>query len=156
LIDTFVRVNPKRREAMMVCEEGGTARRAVTSYDVVDRFYDFTFVRLFPKTGRTHQLRVHMRHIGHSIVADRLYGGRGALTQSYLAGEESARSLRRKALDESADGDEPLISRPALHAHRLAFRHPATEKPVEFEAPLPADMQNTLAALRNLAPPKML
>jgi 23S rRNA pseudouridine1911/1915/1917 synthase len=156
LIDTFVRVNPKRREAMMVCEEGGTARRAVTSYEVAERFYDFTSVRLFPKTGRTHQLRVHMRHIGHPIVADRLYGGQGALTRSYLAGEEPARSLRRKAKDEPADAVEALISRPALHAHRLAFRHPVTEKPVEFEAPLPADMQNTLAALRNLAPPKML
>ncbi len=154
LIDTFVRVNPKRREAMMVCEEGGTARRAVTSYEVAERFYDFTYVRLFPKTGRTHQLRVHMRHLGHSIVADRLYGGRGALTRSYLAGEESPRSLRRKA--QPAEADDSLISRPALHAHRLAFRHPATEKPVEFEAALPADMQNTLAALRNVAPPKML
>lgn len=156
MIDTFVRINPKRREAMMVCEEGGTARRAVTAYEVDERFQGFTSVRLFPKTGRTHQLRVHMRHIGHSIVADRLYGGRGALTRSYLAGEKSDRSLRRTAQDEPDSGDDALICRPALHAQRLAFRHPATEKPVEFAAPLPADMQNTLAALRNFAPPKML
>jgi 23S rRNA pseudouridine1911/1915/1917 synthase len=52
--------------------------------------------------------------------------------------------------------DDVLIGRPALHAHRLAFRHPATEKSVEFEAPLPADMENVLAALRNPPPPKML
>ena len=55
-IDTFMRVNPKRREAMIVCEEKGNARRAVTHYEVLERFHDFTYVRLMPKTGRTHQL----------------------------------------------------------------------------------------------------
>ena len=148
-IDTFVRVNPKRREAMMVCDEGGTSRRAVTGYEVLERFDDFTYVRLSPKTGRTHQLRVHARHIGHPIVADRLYGGRAALTRAYLAGTESPRGLRRKQSDESGEAEDAIISRPALHAHRLAFRHPATDKPVQFAAPLPADMENVLAALRN-------
>ncbi|MGE5195546.1 MAG: RluA family pseudouridine synthase [Deltaproteobacteria bacterium] len=155
-IDTFVRVNPKRREAMMVCEEGGTARRAVTFYEVLERFCDFTYVRLFPRTGRTHQLRVHSRHIGHPIVADGLYGGRAALTRAYLAGTESPRGLRRKTNADEGDAGDAIISRPALHAHRLAFRHPATDKPVEFVAPLPADMENVLAALRNVPPPRML
>jgi 23S rRNA pseudouridine1911/1915/1917 synthase len=148
-IDTFVRINPKRREAMMVCEEGGTARRAVTSYEVLERFYDFTYLRFFPRTGRTHQLRVHARHLGHPIVADCLYGGRAALTRAYLAGSESPRGLRRKSTAEGTDADDVIISRPALHAHRLAFRHPATDQLVEFVAPLPADMENLLAALRN-------
>jgi 23S rRNA pseudouridine1911/1915/1917 synthase len=151
-IDTYVRVNPKRREAMMVCEEGGTARRAVTDFEVLERFSGFTHVRLLPKTGRTHQLRVHSRHIGHPIVADRLYGGRAVLTRAYLAGSEAPRGLRQKPGPEPAEPDEILMSRPALHAHRLAFRHPATEKPVEFAAPLPADMENTLAALRKALP----
>jgi 23S rRNA pseudouridine1911/1915/1917 synthase len=155
-IDTNVRVNPKRREAMMVCEAGGTARQAVTDYEVLERFAGFTYVRLLPRTGRTHQLRVHMRHIGHPIVADRLYGGRAVLTRSYLAGTESPRGLREKPGRMMGESDEAIISRPALHAHRLAFRHPATEKPVEFAAPLPADMENALAALRKLLPPKML
>jgi 23S rRNA pseudouridine1911/1915/1917 synthase len=155
-IDTFVRVNPKRREAMMVCDEGGTARRAITDFEVLERFYDFTYVRFLPRTGRTHQLRVHARHLGHPIVADRLYGGRAALTRAYLSGTESPRGLRRKRSDESTAAGEVIISRPALHAHRLAFRHPATDKPVEFIAPLPADMENLLAALRSTRPPKML
>jgi 23S rRNA pseudouridine1911/1915/1917 synthase len=152
-IETFMRVNPKRREAMTVCEEGGNARRASTSYEVLERFFDFTYVRLLPKTGRTHQLRVHMRHIGHPIVADRLYGGRAALTRSYLAGDDDGRSLRRKPKRAPTNVDDVLIGRQALHAHRLAFRHPATEEAVEFEAPLPPDMENTLAALRNAPPP---
>jgi 23S rRNA pseudouridine1911/1915/1917 synthase len=155
-IDTFMRVNPKRREAMIVCEEGGNARRAVTTYEVLERFYDFTYVRLLPKTGRTHQLRVHMRHIGHPIVADRLYGGRAALTQSYVSGRDSPRSLRRKPKDEPANPAAILIGRQALHAHRLGFRHPATGESVEFKAILPADMENTLTGLRKVASPKML
>jgi 23S rRNA pseudouridine1911/1915/1917 synthase len=141
---------------MMVCEAGGTARRALTDFEVLERLAGFTYVRLLPKTGRTHQLRVHMRHIKHPIVADKLYGGRAILTQSYLAGTEDPRSLREKPGNATGECADALISRPALHARRLAFRHPATEKPVEFTAPLPADMENTLAALRNTVPPKML
>src|SRR5262245_38073478 len=156
-IDTFVRINPKRREAMMVCDEEGTARRAITQYEVLERFRAFTYVRLFPRTGRTHQLRVHARHIGHSIVADRLYGGRNALMRADLEGLASKKSSRpRRAQEEAGEEEEALISRPALHACRLAFRHPATEKPVEFEVPVPADMENVLTALRNDGPPKML
>jgi 23S rRNA pseudouridine1911/1915/1917 synthase len=155
-IDTYMQVNPKRREAMMVCEEGGTARRALTDFEVLERFAGFTCLRLLPKTGRTHQLRVHSRHIGHPIVADKLYGGRAVLTRSYLAGTGDPRSLREKPDRVAAEADEVLIGRPALHAHRLAFRHPATEKPVEFTAPLPTDIENTLTALRKAVPPKML
>ena len=155
-IDTFMRVNPKRREAMMVCEEGGNARRARTTYEVLERFDGFTSMRLLPKTGRTHQLRVHMRHLGHPIVADRLYGGRAALTRSFLAGEKSERSLRLTSKDEPPDPGDQLVARQALHAYRLAFRHPATGNPVEFVAPLPEDFENTLAALRNARPRTML
>jgi 23S rRNA pseudouridine1911/1915/1917 synthase len=155
-IETFVRVNPKRREAMMVCDAGGNARLAVTNYEVLERFHDFTNVRLLPRTGRTHQLRVHMRHLGHPIVADRLYGGREALTQSYLAGTALPKSLRRRQPEAPADTADVLIARQALHARRLAFRHPATGQQLEFEAPLPVDMENTLLALRKPLPPNML
>jgi 23S rRNA pseudouridine1911/1915/1917 synthase len=74
-IETHMRVHPKSRERMCVCAPGGNARQATTFYEVLERFDEFTSVRLLPKTGRTHQLRVHMRHLGHPIVADRLYGG---------------------------------------------------------------------------------
>jgi 23S rRNA pseudouridine1911/1915/1917 synthase len=101
-----------------------------------------------------------MRHLGHPIVADRLYGGRAALTRRFLAGEADPKTLRRKARSAPAESptaaDDVLISRQALHAFRLAFRHPATGESVAFEAPLPPDMENTLSVLRNPPLRKML
>jgi 23S rRNA pseudouridine1911/1915/1917 synthase len=140
-IETYVRVHPKHREKMLVCEPGGNARQASTFYEVIERFHPtpaskFTYVRLLPKTGRTHQLRVHMQHIGHPIVADRMYGGRSMLNRS---------DLEPNIPEEE---DAVLIPRQALHAHRLSFNHPETGKPLTFEAPLPADFQETLEALR--------
>lgn len=139
-ISTYIRVNPKKREKMIVSEPIGNARPAVTRYEVARRFDGFTAVRLFPKTGRTHQLRVHMQHLGHSIVADRLYGGGSSLFVSDL-------TVRQSRGDEEPTDDTLLIDRQALHAYRLAFRHPQSGNPVEFEAPLPDDIQRTLSAL---------
>ena len=135
-IETSMRVNPKHREKMMVCEPGGNAREAATFYEVLERFDGFTYVKLLPKSGRTHQLRVHMQHLGHPVVADRLYGGRSELKVSDLA------------LQEKPAEDEILITRQALHAFRLEFRHPQSGQPHAFEAPLPEDMQRTLSVLR--------
>ncbi len=140
-IETHVRVHPKHREKMMICEPGGNARHASTFYEVIERFSPtaagkFTYVKLFPKTGRTHQLRVHMQHIGHPIVADKMYGGRAVLKRS---------DLEPNVPDEN---DGVLIRRQALHAYRLKFNHPETGKPLTFEAPLPEDFQKTLDVLR--------
>ena len=136
-IETCIEVDRRHRERMRIAAPGGTAREAVTFYEVAERFPGFTQVRLFPKTGRTHQLRVHMQYIGHPIVADRLYGG----------GTE----LRRSDLTVGADEDGVLIARQALHALRLEFKHPHTGELMRFEAPLSADMAATLAALRDLS-----
>ena len=140
-IETYVRVHPKHREKMLICEPGGNARHASTFYEVIERFSptaanNFTYAKLFPKTGRTHQLRVHMQHIGHPIVADKMYGGRSM--------------LKRSDLDPNIpeENDAVLIRRQALHAYRLEFQHPETGKPLAFEAPLPEDFQKTLDALR--------
>lgn len=150
-IETWIQVNPRQREKMMTCEEGGNARHAVTYYEVLERFADFTYVRLLPRTGRTHQLRVHMRHLGHTIIADRLYGGRATLERSYFT--SGTRTADAAIEADSEDGpvettSDTLISRQALHAFRLEFTHPASGQPVQFEAPLPVDMQQTLEALR--------
>ena len=157
-IETCVRVHPKVREKMIVCEPGGNAREAVTFYEVLERFPRFTYLRLLPRTGRTHQLRVHMQHLRHPIVADRLYGGRETLERSDLDG-----SPRQHApvMDHESEEDEStpgaarattagtLIARQALHAFRLEFNHPVTGARLEFEAPLPADFRDTLAALHD-------
>lgn len=137
-IETHQRVHPKKREKMMVCEPDGNARKAVTRYEVLERFERFTYVRLLPRTGRTHQLRLHMSHLGYPIVADSLYGGGKELRVSEL-----------KTAEERTTKDEILIARQALHAFRLEFRHPVSGQQVSFEAPLPDDMQRTLEALRN-------
>lgn len=135
-IETHVRVSHRNRERMMVCPEGGNSRHAATFYEVLERFHGFSFVRLCPQTGRTHQLRVHLHHLGHPIVADRLYEGHSSLSLSELVDN----------LPE--EQNEVLIARQALHALKLGFDHPVTGKRMEFEAPLPADFQKTLDAVR--------
>lgn len=135
LITTWMKVHPKAREKMIVCEPDEKAREAVTTYNVIERFHGFTAMQLLPKTGRTHQLRVHMKHIKHPILADRLYGG----SEKFLRGEVEGEGPRAAMV---------LIARQALHAFRLTIRHPVTENLMTFEAPLPEDMEFTLAALR--------
>ena len=92
-------------------------------------------MRILPKTGRTHQIRVHLASIGCPVLCDRQYGGRALLTRGEL----------RSPPGEDA---EPLLERQALHARRLKITHPETGQPLEFVAPLPADLERTLAALR--------
>jgi 23S rRNA pseudouridine1911/1915/1917 synthase len=132
---------------MMVCEPGGNSRLAVTRYAVAQRFDGCTSVRLFPKTGRTHQLRVHLQHLGHPIVADRLYGGGASLSVADLRSGEATTTPVDAAAEFDAQAAPALISRQALHARRLAFRHPQSGKELEFEAPLPDDIKRTLEAL---------
>jgi 23S rRNA pseudouridine1911/1915/1917 synthase len=115
------RVHRKR----MAVRAGG--RQAVTSFEVIERFDAVTFLRLSPHTGRTHQIRVHLAALGHPIVGDALYG----------------RQRRAEA--------PPLIARQALHAERIAFRHPHTGARVSFHAPLPDDMASLRRRLRTAA-----
>ncbi len=135
VIDCPIGFHPRVRAKMAVRrDEDPRNRRAQTYYEVVERFDGFAAVRAMPKTGRTHQIRVHLHHIGCPVLCDRQYGGRSRLTRG---------EIRRDPDDETA-----LLVRQALHALRLRFQHPATGNPVEVEAPLPADMAAVLAELR--------
>ncbi len=112
-------------------------REAITHYAVEARFggdgWDITQVRCELETGRTHQIRVHLAHIGHPVVADPFYAS-GYATKSRRLPEP---------LRQIVDG----LGRQALHAAELGFEHPATGEEVAFEAPLPADLQALLTAL---------
>ena len=113
----------------------GTGREATSHYEIAEAFDGFALLRVRPKTGRTHQIRVHLAHIGHRVVADRQYGSRDHVTL-----QEIARG--------GADHDEVLIARQALHAAALTVRHPRTVEVLHLDAPVPADMAGLLAALR--------
>ncbi|MHC4530343.1 MAG: pseudouridine synthase [Planctomycetota bacterium] len=125
-------IHPKFREKYAIRPEIG--KEAITFYKVLESFRGFSLLELTPKTGRTHQIRVHLSYIKHSIVADDMYGGK-LIYPWQLADEEPA-------------VQEPIIGRVALHAHALEFKHPTTKKQVKFEALLPQDMQNLLDMLR--------
>jgi 23S rRNA pseudouridine1911/1915/1917 synthase len=125
-------VHPKIREKYAIRLE--TGKEAITFYETKEPFRGFSLLELTPKTGRTHQIRVHLSYIKHPIVADNMYGGK-LVYQWQLKDEEPAT-------------EEPIIDRVALHAYSIAFKHPKTEKEVKFEAPLPNDMQNLLNLLR--------
>jgi len=148
VIDAPIGKHPKIREKYAVPRMAGrpypqAAKEAITRYKVLQRLRhvgrsraDFSLVELYPQTGRTHQLRVHLSHIGYPIVGDRMYGG-GPLYLSQLQGH-----------GDRAEG--PLITRQALHAHTIEFRHPRTNQTMKLEAPWPEDFRRTLATLQEL------
>lgn len=125
-------IHPRFREKYAIRPD--TGKEAITFYEVLEAFRGFSLLGMTPKTGRTHQIRVHLSHIKHPIVADDMYGGKLVYPWQLSDSEPAVQ--------------EPVINRVALHAFSLEFRHPTTEKMVKFEAPLPDDMQNLLDMLR--------
>jgi 23S rRNA pseudouridine1911/1915/1917 synthase len=142
-IERTIGFHPTHREKMAIRlpEDGG--KEAITYYEVIERFDRHAFVRCKPATGRTHQIRVHLAHIGHPIVADKLYSGRDRLTVGDLLGANAP------------DAERVLIDRQALHAHSLRLTHPLSGEALNLSAALPADIETTLAFLRKIhAAPK--
>jgi 23S rRNA pseudouridine1911/1915/1917 synthase len=138
-IDAPMKLHPHDRLRYIVSSDAD-AKDARSYYETLERFRGYSLVKVQPKTGRTHQIRVHLQHVGCPVLADKLYGRRDKLT------------LRDIDPRVSAEEDEVLLARQALHAHRLRFRHPRTEAWLEVEAPLPADMRRTLDLLRQHRP----
>ena len=130
-IDQPIGRHRSQRTRMAVRRDG---REAVTHYRLEERFRGHALLRVQLETGRTHQIRVHLAHAGLPLVGDPVYGGRRRL----VAG-----------LGEAARAALLGFRRQALHAARLALAHPVTGRPVRFEAPLPADFRELLAALRD-------
>jgi 23S rRNA pseudouridine1911/1915/1917 synthase len=141
-IERTIGFHPTSREKMAIRSPEDGGKEAVTFYEVLERFRDFALVCCKPLTGRTHQIRIHLTHIGHPILADKLYSGRDRITLGDILSPERSRSLV------PGETEAILIDRQALHAHRLRFRHPLTGRELDLTAPLPSDMERTLQALR--------
>jgi 23S rRNA pseudouridine1911/1915/1917 synthase len=131
-IDLPIGIHPYQREKMAVRKDHSTSREAVTRYEVLERFRAGALVKVTPRTGRTHQIRVHLAAVGAPVLCDGLYSGRTLIEPAWLG----------------LPAGPPLLERQALHAARLELDHPLTGERLAFEAPLPADMERTLAALR--------
>lgn len=146
VIDLPIGHHPKNREKMTIARNDPEAKSAVTRFEVLERFRGFSTIRALPQTGRTHQIRVHLAHVGTPVLCDKLYGGCSSLTLGEIAGKRGA-PVRPRG-EENVDFDTPVLARQALHARRLTFEHPVTGEEVTVESPIPDDMQKTLDAIR--------
>lgn len=130
------------RKVFMVYPEGDQGKHAVTHYEVIERFGYVTLVKCKLETGRTHQIRVHMKHIGHTLFNDLEYGGdqplKGTVFTKYKQFLENCFSL---------------IPGQALHAKSLGFRHPATHEWMQFESELPSGFQEILEKWKRYVAP---
>lgn len=128
-IDAPIARDPRDRKRMAVV---ATGRRAITDYEVVERLRHASLIRCSLRTGRTHQIRLHMKHLGHPIVGDPVYSG------------PQWRGIPDKKVQKAMSA----FTRQALHAERIAFPHPRSGEPLTFAAPMPADFADLLAVLR--------
>ena len=127
----LMRVDPKR------------GKKSQTNFVVLEKFVGFTLIRCEPLTGRTHQIRIHLSHLGLPIVADELYGGSPLLL-----------SQLKRDYQPSRDGREhPLMGRVALHAEKLTVRHPSTGAAITIDSPWPREFEVSLKYLRKFAAP---
>jgi 23S rRNA pseudouridine1911/1915/1917 synthase len=134
-IDAQIARSRRDRRRMTTVENHG--RHAVTHYEVLERYPQFALVQLTLETGRLHQIRVHLQHIGHPVAGDAIYGGeRRALNDADTA-------VLKHALAQ--------LKRQALHARLLGFEHPDTGESLTFSAPMPKDMQQVVKALKKKA-----
>ncbi|MBI5372661.1 MAG: RNA pseudouridine synthase [Sphingobacteriales bacterium] len=134
-MDAPIAEHPALNGTMIVHRKG---KEALTDYEVLEDFGIYSFLQFRIHTGRTHQIRVHMKDLGHPVVCDPLYGdGKPVLVSS----------LKSKfKLSRSEEEERPILGRLALHAFRLSFRD-MDGSPVELEAPLHKDMRATLQQL---------
>jgi 23S rRNA pseudouridine1911/1915/1917 synthase len=133
-IEESIARHPVHRQRMAVSGSGG--RPARTDVFVVDTFTHFDYIRVSTHTGRTHQIRVHMAHVGNPLVGDQLYGGRRS--------RNAATQARTKTTFERL---MKILPRHALHATRLSFTHPELDRRMTFTSALPGDMRAAMELL---------
>jgi 23S rRNA pseudouridine1911/1915/1917 synthase len=119
-----------------------SSRYAETQFEVTQRFPGYAVLNVFPKTGRTHQIRVHLAHLGCPVLCDRLYAGHAQVTRGQL--------LRRlvRGLPLRPEDADVLLERQALHAAQIEFDHPKTGQRLSISAPLAEDMVRVIEVLQ--------
>ena len=125
--------NPKNRLQMIVYEDIDGGKDAITDYRVIERFGYVTLISCKLQTGRTHQIRVHMKHIGHTLFNDERYGGNKILKGTVYT--------KYKQFVDNCFG---LLPRQALHAKTLGFTHPKSNKKISFDSDIPKDMNSVI------------
>lgn len=135
MIDAPIGDHPSHREKKAIRAGHTSSRDAQTFYTVEERFAGFALVNAHPKTGRTHQIRLHFAHVGHPVLCDRLYGSRSEVT---------AGQLNRS----HPESESVVLRRQALHARRLTITHPVMKSLLQVDAPIPQDIAEVLSALR--------
>ncbi len=138
-VDAAISEHPVKKGTMVTGKKG---KPSVTDYETVEAFRLYSWLRFRIHTGRTHQIRVHMKHIGHPVVCDPLYGD----GKPVLVSEIKKKDYH---LSKKEDEEKPLLARLALHAAVLSFT--LTGHPYQFEAPLPKDLKAVLQQLRKSA-----
>ncbi|OPC25291.1 RNA pseudouridine synthase [Elizabethkingia anophelis] len=128
----------KNRMQMAVYEDGSHGKHAVTHYKVLERFRYMTWVQCKLETGRTHQIRAHFKHVGHTLFNDERYEGHTIL-----------RGINLPKYKQFVQNIFDVLPRHALHAHTLGFIHPTTKKEMFFESPMPEDMSTAVDKWRN-------
>lgn len=144
--------HPYQRDKQAIREHHETSKAASTFYEVLSRHGRVTQVKVSPRTGRTHQIRVHLAHIGCPILCDRLYAGHAVLSRAGLAraaGIPLASPGEPSGVPSPGNeyGEELILQRQALHAHQLTFLNPQTQTEMTFTAPLPTDLRGVIELL---------
>ena len=134
-IDAPIMEHPVKKSLMVINRKG---KESLTDYEVIDDFGIYSWIQFQIHTGRTHQIRVHMKDIGHPVACDELYGDGKPVFLSAIK--------HKFKLSKNEETERPMLNRLALHSWQLRFTGPG-EKPYDFEAPVPKDLKAILQQL---------
>jgi RluA family pseudouridine synthase len=135
-IEAGIANHPTQLGLMCISSKG---KESITEYKVIEKFKNYSLLECNILTGRTHQIRVHLKHIGHPLVVDHQYGGKGAFFLSDFK--------KRKFNLGKWDEEVPMLSRVPLHSFSLTFQHPTSGEQMTIEAEMPKDMRAVLSQL---------